>query len=1038
MHERFSAAKLALSQKEAEAKGVQLLSAEALSELESAQTDVDASLKSKREKQAELAAHLAWWKEHQKSHQEKTQAEAQQSDAETKWKDANPRLDKLEQSEPAEKLRMPYERWQTAMNSAESASVALSAKQNVLQSTTEKSAQADQALLKASDTLTLVKAQQRELETLVSEHVLPLDTDIKHQSQRHQELSLQNSGLTNKQGELTVSQSKIAEQLDAKNGELETVTTYLSKHQSAGQLKQYLGQWAQMGQQLSQEQNAIAGMQKQEGELTASLHADSERAVSADKEKQAAYTQSENAKQAWEVQQQAFSKATENGDVETLDKQRELLNTQLSVHMQLSQWLQQWLEIDKDCAEKRHVLAEQTLLSKAFEQDVTALRQQYKDKKQLIDALSKLVCQEEHLAQYRAALQPHEACPLCGATEHPALLGAVLDVSDTLQQKAAAEMELKELENIGKETGMKLEVCKRYINELEKHLARNQQQQVALRDNWVNTASSINLSVTIDQQDAFAAFNDEQLRARDALTQTLASLKTQEKTLQQTKQQWDDAARLLASTDQALSLLSLSVENKQREVQKLTADKGKKQDYLETLQSVLSQQILESGYTPPEDSALTAWLEARSQDAEAWDQNNRRKDILAKEVALLEVELANCVKDLNALAEQQHALQSDINALLSTLESAKAKRAEIFGNKLIDEEKRRFTEQTEQTENAYKAAQSQAQQCQGDLRAIQAEVTSQTQTLENLTAEFNTKSVQWEESLSASPFDALEAFQSALLPEDEKQQMLAEKRGLENALEGAKVLLLKAMQHVQDVLAHEHATEWQTVAMETVESDAEVHSEQLHQLVKRSGEISNELASDKQRRENQQALFAEIERLRTAYDDIHYLHSLIGSQKGDKFRKFAQGLTLDNLVYLANKQLDRIHGRYQLNRKQGEGLELSVLDTWQGDIERDTKTLSGGESFLVSLALALALSDLVSHKTSIDSLFLDEGFGTLDSETLDVALDALDNLNASGKMIGVISHIEAMKERIPTQLKVSKKTGLGISELERVYRVDQA
>ena len=84
---------------------------------------------------------------------------------------------------------------------------------------------------------------------------------------------------------------------------------------------------------------------------------------------------------------------------------------------------------------------------------------------------------------------------------------------------------------------------------------------------------------------------------------------------------------------------------------------------------------------------------------------------------------------------------------------------------------------------------------------------------------------------------------------------------------------------------------------------------------------------------------------------------------------------------------------------------------------RDTKTLSGGESFLVSLALALALSDLVSHKTSIDSLFLDEGFGTLDSDTLDIALNALDNLNASGKMIGVISHVEALKSEYPSSLK---------------------
>ncbi|WP_315982893.1 SbcC/MukB-like Walker B domain-containing protein [Aliamphritea spongicola] len=137
-------------------------------------------------------------------------------------------------------------------------------------------------------------------------------------------------------------------------------------------------------------------------------------------------------------------------------------------------------------------------------------------------------------------------------------------------------------------------------------------------------------------------------------------------------------------------------------------------------------------------------------------------------------------------------------------------------------------------------------------------------------------------------------------------------------------------------------------------------------------------------------------------------------------------------MHLANIQLNRLHGRYQLKPKQdqAEALELQVVDTWQGDAVRDTKTLSGGESFLVSLALALALSDLVSQKTSIDSLFLDEGFGTLDSATLDIALDALDNLNASGKMIGVISHVAALKERVPVQIRVRKTSGVGISKLD--------
>ena len=173
-----------------------------------------------------------------------------------------------------------------------------------------------------------------------------------------------------------------------------------------------------------------------------------------------------------------------------------------------------------------------------------------------------------------------------------------------------------------------------------------------------------------------------------------------------------------------------------------------------------------------------------------------------------------------------------------------------------------------------------------------------------------------------------------------------------------------------------------------------------------------------------------LQQLQQHYQEWQKLNSLIGSADGARYRRFAQGLTLEQLVLLANRQLQQLRSRYQLARKADAELELVVVDSWQADSTRDTKTLSGGESFLVSLALALALSDLVSHKTRLESLFLDEGFGTLDPETLESALAALDQLQASGRMIGIISHVEALKERIPTQIRVHKQAGSGWSRLE--------
>ena len=151
------------------------------------------------------------------------------------------------------------------------------------------------------------------------------------------------------------------------------------------------------------------------------------------------------------------------------------------------------------------------------------------------------------------------------------------------------------------------------------------------------------------------------------------------------------------------------------------------------------------------------------------------------------------------------------------------------------------------------------------------------------------------------------------------------------------------------------------------------------------------------------------------------LHELIGSSDGKKYRLFAQSLTFNQLVQQANRQLQNMSDRYLLKQTDDAPLQLDVIDQYQGGTVRSAKNLSGGESFIVSLALALGLARMSSKTTRIDSLFLDEGFGTLDEDALDVALNALASLQQEGKLIGVISHVAALKERISTQIKVEPK-----------------
>jgi len=196
------------------------------------------------------------------------------------------------------------------------------------------------------------------------------------------------------------------------------------------------------------------------------------------------------------------------------------------------------------------------------------------------------------------------------------------------------------------------------------------------------------------------------------------------------------------------------------------------------------------------------------------------------------------------------------------------------------------------------------------------------------------------------------------------------------------------------------------------------------------GKIEQILNRDNIARERYREVSKELMELRDELDILTTLNGLIGSADGSKFAKFAQSVTMDYLIVLANRHLKNLNKRYIL--KQHGLLEFVIVDNYQADEIRPVSTLSGGEAFIVSLALALGLSDLAGENINIETLFLDEGFGTLDSQTLEIILASLDRLNSQGKIIGIISHIEAIKEAISLKIEVKKSGGFGY--LDSKYR----
>ncbi|MDB4498067.1 hypothetical protein N9251_01860 [Gammaproteobacteria bacterium] len=220
----------------------------------------------------------------------------------------------------------------------------------------------------------------------------------------------------------------------------------------------------------------------------------------------------------------------------------------------------------------------------------------------------------------------------------------------------------------------------------------------------------------------------------------------------------------------------------------------------------------------------------------------------------------------------------------------------------------------------------------------------------------------------------------------------------------------------------------ESVRLKKQESDTELERVELEYKT-----FQNQFSIEQDKRKRCAHIQSKIEALESDYLDWKGLNDFIGSSDGKKFRNIAQLFTFRVLIKHANVQLRQLTRRYSLdiNSTKKELYGLSIQDHQMGDATRPIGSLSGGETFLVSLGLALGLASLTSHQLQIGSLFIDEGFGSLDAETLNITMTALENLQSQGRQVGVISHVGELSEKIRTQIQVYKQAN-GSSNLKIV------
>ncbi|MDE9497488.1 exonuclease subunit SbcC [Xenorhabdus bovienii] len=958
--------------------------------------------------------------------------------AEQAIQDAQPQLQQLAASEPAEKIRSLWDAQNRAFSEKQRVTEQRIKIEHDRQQQLSLLQPAQQQLADLEKTQGEHQQQQIQQEKLITEQVIPLDHKIDTQSKDLLTLEKEITGQNRELIEISAQYQVAQNRKDTLYNEQKTLETYDDQHPYCRSLDSKLPEWKQLFSRQKEKQIQIAKLTQKTQQIGTELARITDHLNTLNAELAEQTEQNQPLHDNLILAEKQLTDLQKSHPPEQLQKQLSDYQEQLKSQNQLEILLPQIQQLQTTISTNQTQLAQSQALLEPLPTQISTLDQQLTEKQQHHEDLADRIRLEQRitsLEQERSQLKEGEACPLCGATQHPLVTEYQnIALSQSEERLKSLRHQIEQLQTNRSALQQKQQIQQQNNQQLQQNTAQLTEKLTETTQQWKHHCQQLQaaeLPMETDPMDNFigqrqSAYQQHQ-RQYEALLHAEKAHQAAEKALSANREQHK-------ASEQTIELEKVKLDSHQKQLAENTAELRQSETEYTTTTELLVSDLQHTPFTLPSPQEVTIWLQQRETELKTYHDSRERWQQLQQEQAALQSQSNELEKQKTKLTILLHALNEKQQQQKQLLEKTTQERHHLFGEQSVSTVRQTLQQKTNELDIACKQATSHLQQRQNVMNQLTGAASEIERNSNTAETQCKLAASAFQSGLEQQGFADQSAFEQVLLePEQrEKLQQLQEQLTQHH-------LQAKTRHHESETALQRH-TETQPQLLEQYEPTqvsvilANI-SEELKHNNQQQGEVKTILNSDTMRRQKQQTLLAQISHLQQNYDDWSYLNNLIGSADGAKFRRFAQGLTLDHLVHLANIRLEKLHGRYDLQRKDDGGLELQIVDTWQADAVRDTKTLSGGESFLVSLALALALSDLVSNKTQIESLFLDEGFGTLDPETLDIALDALDHLNASGKTIGVISHVEAMKERIPVQIKVEKVNGLGVSRLASEFRV---